>query len=374
MTLLKRTLSCLMALILIACQNTNQPFKVETFFIGTYTDKIYTLQFEKMKGSLTLIDSVKGIPNPSFLSLDSQNHFLYVVNENNTGSLSKWSASNNALKILDTQAIKGIHPCYVSLSHTKKYLGIANYTSGDIMIRNLQNHTDSIIVIPEKNTNKKNSHLVSHAHSLVFLPHNDTQFVTANLGLDRLTFYTIVYRNKLNKTMINQEILLPKGSGPRHLIFSPIDKNRLYVINELGGYVSFLSKNNNQWQIVQNIPSDTTIRQKEDVSGSADIHITTDGKFLYTSNRLTSNSISVFSIDPKGLLKFIQQIRTPKHPRNFLITTNQQYIFVASRDENSVSVYKRNMQNGLLTETPISQINIPKPVCIATAYQRLVSQ
>jgi 6-phosphogluconolactonase len=35
-------------------------------------------------------------------------------------------------------------------------------------------------------------------------------------------------------------------------------------------------------------------------AGSADIHVSPDGKFLYASNRAEANTIAIFSIDPKN--------------------------------------------------------------------------
>ncbi len=57
------------------------------------------------------------------------------------------------------------------------------------------------------------------------------------------------------------------------------------------------------------------------ISGSADIHITPDGRILYASNRLKGDGIAIFSIDlENGQLTKIGYQLTGIHPRNFVIT------------------------------------------------------
>ena len=98
--------------------------------------------------------------------------------------------------------------------------------------------------------------------------------------------------------------------------------------------------------------------------GSADIHVSPDGKFLYTSHRLKKDGIAIFSINPStGLLTKVGYQETGIHPRNFAITPNGKYLLVACRDDNTIQIFKRNVRTGLLTDTG-KCINIGKPVCL----------
>ena len=94
--------------------------------------------------------------------------------------------------------------------------------------------------------------------------------------------------------------------------------------------------------------------------GSADIHISPDGRFLYTSHRLKKDGIAIFAIDPeKGTLSKIGYQHTGIHPRNFAITPNGKYLLVACRDDNKIQVFERNEATGELIETP-EEIEIDK--------------
>ena len=151
---------------------------------------------------------------------------------------------------------------------------------------------------------------------------------------------------------------LKPGSGPRHLTFSP-NGHFAYIINELSGTVVAFSYNEGDLKEIQTIAADTVGGR-----GSADIHISPDGKFLYASNRLKADGIAIFSIDPaSGQLTKAGYQLTGINPRNFIITPNGKYLLVACRDSNSIQVYKRDLSTGLLTNMN-QDIKLDKPVCI----------
>ena len=101
--------------------------------------------------------------------------------------------------------------------------------------------------------------------------------------------------------------------------------------------------------------------------GSADIHVSPDGKFLYASNRGKegSNTLAIFKIDPAtGMLKSIgHQSTLGNIPRNFNFDPTGNFLLVANQESNEVVIFKRNKQTGLLTDTG-KRINVGKPVCL----------
>jgi 6-phosphogluconolactonase len=99
--------------------------------------------------------------------------------------------------------------------------------------------------------------------------------------------------------------------------------------------------------------------------GSADIHVSPDGKFLYASNRFEANNIAIYSIDGKtGMLKLVGfQDLLGKKPRNFAIDPGGQLLLVANQDSDSITVFKRNMETGKLELLPVD-IKAGSPVCL----------
>ena len=99
--------------------------------------------------------------------------------------------------------------------------------------------------------------------------------------------------------------------------------------------------------------------------GSADIHISPDGNFLYASNRGEENNIAIFRIN-KSSGKLTLKGFTPsggKTPRNFIIEPSGKYLLVANQNTNNIVIYKRDKLSGSLTPTG-QEISIPKPVCL----------
>lgn len=98
--------------------------------------------------------------------------------------------------------------------------------------------------------------------------------------------------------------------------------------------------------------------------GSADIHLSPDGKFLYASNRLKADGVAIFKVSPAdGTLTKVGYQLTGIHPRNFTITPNGKYLLVACRDTNEIQVFVRDAETGLLQDTG-KTIHTDKPVCL----------
>ena len=113
---------------------------------------------------------------------------------------------------------------------------------------------------------------------------------------------------------------------------------------------------------IQTIDSD--ISQTSRRKGSADIHLTSDGKFLYSSNRLRSDGIAIFSVNPEtGLLTSVGYQLTGIHPRNFLITPNDKFLLCANLNSNNIQIFEINSVTGLLCDTG-KEILLEKPVCL----------
>jgi 6-phosphogluconolactonase len=101
---------------------------------------------------------------------------------------------------------------------------------------------------------------------------------------------------------------------------------------------------------------------------AADIHVSPNGRFLYASNRNTSNTIAIFSIDEKtGMLTLIgHQSTNGKVPRNFNFDPSGKFLLVANQESDSIVVFLADPQTGLLTDTN-QRIVVPNPVCIQWA-------
>lgn len=326
--------------------------------IGTYTSDnggkgIYTYTFDK-KTTNTEQRSVTQLENPSFLTISKDGNYVYAISENNTNNSAvhsfHFNKDNGTLTPIAKQPTLASAPCYVSLDEENNYLYTANYGGGSISSFPLKAKGQILKIDSLFNYNTESEK--SHIHCVLPSPDNRILFAT-DLGRDRIYSFKLSNKGLLNT---HTAIKLPKGTGIRHLTFHP-NKKWAYGIGEISGKVFAFEYTNNTLKSFQSIEADTI-----PAHGSADIHISPNGKFLYASNRLQNDGIAIFSIANTGKLTKIGYQPTAKHPRNFAISPNGQYLLVASRDENKVQIFTI-LKSGLLKNTG-KEIIVPKPVCL----------
>jgi 6-phosphogluconolactonase len=135
------------------------------------------------------------------------------------------------------------------------------------------------------------------------------------------------------------------------------------MIEELSGTVQAFKFINGKPVAVQRL---ATRKKPDSVSaGSADIHVSPDGRFLYASNRGDVNDIAIYSIDQKnGLLKLAgSQSSLGRSPRNFSIDPGGNYLLCANQNTDEIVVLSINKNTGMLKDTG-ERIKVGKPVCL----------
>ena len=344
-----------------------------TMIVGTYTEGseskgIYTLRFNQSTGEAQLLSTCK-VGNPSFVCVAPGNRRVYAVSEYNDGrqaavALSLDSASGS-LRVLNSQPTcgdgkGGEDPCNIWTDG--HYVVTANYTGGSISVFPIA--ADGSLKPASQYIKYTALHEGGAAHIHCVRPTPDGRYLLAtDLGNDRIYRFPV---NHKATPQNGQPFLLDdtvvyeghQGWGPRHFVF---DKTgyMVYLINELGDYVCTFGYGNKRLVTLQ-----YQLAYDGQGHGSADIHLSPDGRYLYTSHRLRGDGISIFEVDgARGMLHRIAYQSTEKHPRNFNITPNGRYLLCACRDGNCIQVFERDIRTGLLTDTGRT-IHLPKPVCI----------
>jgi 6-phosphogluconolactonase len=344
-------------------------------YVGTYTegkpDKgIYIYRFDPSNSSVQQIATAKYVINPSFITVSANGKYIYACTETKmkkAGSVSAFmlDRKSNQLKFLNKQNSLGENPVYLSLSRSEKWLVNANYTGGGVSVYPINiNHEldDAVQVIQFKDSSIiKDRQSSSHPHAAVFSPRSDHVYIS-DLGADKIRLYRFDTTNisPLQKTE-PQFIRTTPGSGPRHLAFHP-DGKYLYCVEEISEAVSVYTLNDGRPEFIHRVSTrDSTPHISH---GSADIHVSPDGKFLYVSNRGDKNTITVYSLSETGIPEIVAyQPTLGEHPRNFCIDPTGNFLFVANSGSNAVVIFKRDQKTGLLEETGTT-INIPRPACL----------
>lgn len=339
--------------------------------IGTYTsgksEGIYVYSFDRNTGDFKPVSKIY-TSNPSYMAISPNEKFVYSVNEDQPGMVTAFSFDKmkGQLKQLNSKPSGGDHPCYVTVDKTGKWVIVGNYSGGNLTV--LPTNSEGHLEDPVQTMQHEGSSVdlsrqdKPHVHATVFSTDNKSLFVP-DLGIDRVMIYS--FNNKKGMLSPGRQpfIMTEPGAGPRHFEFHPTGKFA-YLVEELTGTVSSYSFSSKYGlQLIQNISA--LPRDYLGPVGSADIHVSPDGKFLYASNRGESNSLAIFSIDKKaGLLTPVgHQSTLGKKPRNFNFDPSGKFLLVANQDSDEIVIFRRDVNTGLLEDSG-KRISVPKPVCI----------
>jgi 6-phosphogluconolactonase len=342
--------------------------------VGTYdspkSEGVYVYSFNSTDGSSREISHIK-TSNPSYVAVSPNEKYVYAVHEiaNNGkgGEIAAFSfnKSTGNLSFINQQLTGGDHPCYVAVDRTGKWVFAGNYTSGSLSVLpvNADGGLGAATTTIQHSGSGKDMQRQSgpHVHCTMISPDNKWLFVP-DLGIDKVMIYSFDAATGKLVPAKQQFMASEPGAGPRHFTFHPNNKFA-YLIEELSGTVETFKYKKGKLTRIQRISSmpagDTSF------AGSADIHVSPDGKFLYASNRSTSNTIAIYSVDSKtGLLKYIaHQSTLGKAPRNFNFDPSGNFLLVGNQNSDEIVIFKRDVDSGLLTDTG-KRISVGKPVCI----------
>ena len=336
------------------------------FYVGTYTEKdskgIYKYVLEE-NGSLKKIGLAVTSNNPSFLALSDDKNYLLAVNEVNrdsVGFIESYKIDKDSLQLISRSPSGGAHPCFVGVNK-EGFVVAANYTGGNVGLLKLDSSgklSDVLDVQQHQGKGTTDRQEGPHAHSVWFEKDNQNNIIAVDLGTNELWFSKIDTTS--NKLIALNKLAMAEGAGPRHVAFNP-NKNIVYVLDELDNTITFISKSETGTYEIMNTIS-TLPEGFSEYSKAADIHISSDGKFVYASNR-GHDSIAIFSVQEDGSLTLLNLESTRgNNPRNFSLSPDDSYLIVANQDTDNLVSFKRNSETGLLTF--ISEIEAPTPVCI----------
>jgi 6-phosphogluconolactonase len=257
---------------------------------------------------------------------------------------------------------------YVSTDATGRFLFTASYGGDKIAVSPInENGLVESPAIQVLATGK-------NAHSI--LADRSNRFVyVCNLGSNQILQY--LFDAKTGKLTPNNPPLIKArpDNGPRHPAFSK-DNQYLYVINELSGNVAQFAVDQktgvlSEVDYIKSVPPDSNLlpggareamaptatsgANTQVVGGddrpriwAADIQVTPNGKFLYTTER-TNSTLTLFSVAPgTGKLTYVASYPTETQPRGIRIDSKGRYLVASGEKSDRISVYKIDQKSGVL--------------------------
>ena len=343
----------------------------EKYLIGTYTDSlsqgINLISFFPDSQELKLNQVIDSLQNPSFVIVNKEKTIVVAVGEiqGERGGLltSFWyTKENNAFQKISTVNTLGNDPCTLAFSPNENAILVGNYSGGNLSVFPINRKGEianmSQVVQYEGNSITKERQEKSHVHCIAFHPKDSTVFVT-DLGRDTIEIIPYTEGNDSFKLLSDNttSVRVPDGSGPRHIVFST-NGDKAYAVFELTNEVGVFDYKDNSL-VLKEVLALTNIKTR--LGSAAELKLSEDNAFLYVSVRGEDNQLVVFKLNNKTAIEKIQTIKTDLKPRNFILSNKEDFLLVANQESNSISVFARDKNTGLLKQTSI-EISINKPV------------
>jgi 6-phosphogluconolactonase len=214
-----------------------------------------------------------------------------------------------------------------------------------------------------------------NAHSIVIDKTGKYVFVT-NLGSDVVLQFVLNSETGMLEPNTPAQVATKPGFGPRHILVAP-DNKSVYVLTELSGHVIHYSLDAargtlTEVESIATVPVDAglapgiapppppafnakapTPAPADDGKPkvwAADLGITPNGKFLYTTERTTSK-IALFDVAPgTGNLSYVTNISTEEQPRGIRIDAAGKFLIASGEKSDKLSIYAIDPETGKLTE------------------------
>jgi len=374
-------LVCLLGLLVIVgvggCGGGDTASSGPRVYVGTGSgdpaEGIHTFRFDSTAGTLTQIQPVTPLLNPTYLALDREGTHLYSVRETTdsaTVHAFDVDRSTGALSPINAVPAEGGAPCYVSVDRTGQWVFVANYVGGNVAVfprRDDGGLGPATQVVQHSGSGADPDRQAGpHAHYVRADPLNRYVLV-ADLGIDQVRIYPFDADTGRLNTANARSVSTPPGTGPRHLAFHP-SGDYVYLVGELSGTVTVYEYDAaagrmSAVQTVSTVPDDL-----EGAPASADVHVHPSGDVLYVSNRGGANDLVHYRIDEQtGRLSVAgRQGTSVRWPRNFALSPGGEYLLVANRRADAVTVYRVDPGTGALTFTGTS-VAVPEPTKIEFA-------
>ncbi len=350
--------------------------RLPLLYVGKYNNKgeagFQVVEVDPGKGLFRLAAETEAGANPSYFCIDGERGLIHAINEvdqfqgQKAGGITTLAidAASGVPSRTGELAVPDGGPCYISRMPTGDYLLVANYGGGSVAVvrldaRGLPAAVTDTLVFQGPPGKRPRAHMIAPG------PDGKRIYLT-DLGLDRIMIYELDRTAGTLRAVSSGEVALARGSGPRHFTFSR-DGSTLYVINERKSTVTVFTVDSAG--LLEEVQSLSTL--PEDFSGTsycADLHLGSNGRFLYGTNR-GHNSIVTFRVSRNGRLELAGH--TPcggDWPRNFVIDPTGRYLVVANQRSHNLALFALDDKSGLPVPLPAA-FSTTAPACLKFALR-----
>lgn len=302
------------------------------------------------------------VDNSSYLKASNNGKMLYSIADE--GVVAFRILQNGSLSRINSINIKGMRGCHISISPDDRYIFISGYHDGKITVVSL-NEDGSVDKITDGVFHKGLGSVAERN----FRPHVNCSHLTpdgkflmvADVGIDQIKVYRFD-RNE-GKIALVDTIRSERESGPRHFVFSG-DGKFFYVVHELKNTIDVYSyKTGERTPIIEKVQTIATTGDEPDqLTAACEIRFAPGEDYLFCSNA-GDNSVSMYKRDAEtGMLerKFCLPI-SGDYPKDIAIFPDREHL-ASINHGGSISFFHLDYEKNLLVMSGRT-IRVNEPNC-----------
>lgn len=324
-------------------------------FLGTYGNGIISCAYDTTTGALTRRGGFPAVTDPSFLAVSPDGKVLYSLdNGGRQGAVRAFAiGTGGALTPLgQAQSTGGANVTHLSVHPAGRYLLSANYGAGSVAAHRI-NGDGSVgartALVQHTGSGPDPARQEGpHAHQIITDPLGRHVFAV-DLGTDKVYTYRLDTASGTLRPV--SEVRSVPGAGPRHMVFHPTAPYA-YVANELNSTITVYSHQPTTGVLTRGesrptVPGGSAAAVR---NYPAEVAISTDGRFLYLSNR-GHESIARFAVTEDGSgLRLVDTVPSGgSWPRHISLAPSGTLLFAANQYGRTVGVFTVNRETGALT-------------------------
>ena len=313
----------------------------QRFFLGTYTASggqgIAAGVADPVTGT-PRIDAWTAVAQPSWLDLGPDPDHLYGISEVSPGGTVSALRIGEEPALLNTRPT-GAGPAHMAVHPGGRFLFTSLYGGGAVVTHPIL--ADGTVGAATDTRRQSTGGRTSHAHQVVIDPAGE-HVLAVDLGVDTVFTYRL---DTTGGTLAETgRLVLPEGSGPRHLAFHP-GGAYAYVAGELDSTVTVCAYAEGSL-IAGEVVS--TVREPGAANYPGEIAVSADGRFVYVSNRGT-DTVAVFAVSADGA--HLTLVATPScggtWPRHLAIDPTGSWLYVANERSGNLAWFPIDGETGV---------------------------
>ena len=275
---------------------------------------------------------------------------------------------NGDLNEINFATVNGMRGCYLSTDYTDRYLFVAGYHDGKITVLRVGEDgavgeiTDEIYVQGMGEVSDRS--YVPHV-SCVKMSRDNKFLLASDTGMDHVNVYALNYETgKLKPVDI---IRSDVNSGPRHMIFS-VDNKYVYVLNEMQNSIDVFTYTDldSGYPEFEKIQSIQTVDDKYHASTSLSraLKFSEDRNYIITSTA-GDNSVEIFKRnEDDGLLSKILCLPiSGTYPKDAALFPDLKHLVSLNHESSTLTFFNVDLEKGLLSMCA-KEVKIDYPNCV----------